>query len=383
MTSPPSSQQPQCPFSTRQYHTVTNPSTVREILRDEERFAPTNALQSHHKIHPAALRELHRVGLALPPVLANQTGDKHRRVRKKLAPLFTKHQVRQWQPRYVEIVRDTINTTRKQAETHDTVDLARTVTGTPPTQLLLEIFHWPTDNMWDLKRWSDSGLELFWGEPSAERQVSLARDCADLYRWLHDEAVTGVDRYSQALTGLELSRKELLSLAFFLSIAGHQTTTYLANTTLTQALSTSWLTAETPAEHVDQWALLHTQQALRVDSSVPTWRRVVTQDTTLGHETFSAGEEVLVHLTGHHSPGVSVDGSSNQDFQLAFGLGPHRCLGAELAVMEVSTILAETYVAFPSLSLARPANSDIDLLSFRAPRQVWCSLATISPANHE
>lgn len=389
MTAPDSQQPLQCPFNLSKYRHVTEPALVQEVLRDEKRYAPSNALQSHHKIHPRALRELHKAGFSLPPVLANQSGDQHRKVRQKLATLFTKKQVRTWQPRYVEIVRTALGNAKNQLASHHTADLAKSVTGTPPTQLILEIFGWPTDRVWDLKGWSDAGLELFWGEPDTERQVDLARACAQLYRWLQDSAITGTDRYSQTLEGTGLNRKEMLSLAFFLSIAGHQTTTYLANTALTQALSSTWPDTGPPrtsapshphvalSDEVAEWALAQTRHTLRSVSSVPTWRRVVTEDSNLGTENLHTGEELLLHLTGHH-PEVATD----QDFQLAFGLGPHRCLGAELAVMEVSTILAETAHALPGLQLDKSSTESIELLSFQAPVQVWCSLASSATTEH-
>lgn len=376
---------PQCPFSTAKYHVITDPHLVRVVLRDENLFAPTNALESHHRIHPKALRELHRVGFALPPVLANQTGRKHRKVRQLLATLFTKRQVSQWQPRYTDLVNEALDTAAHDFQHNSDVDLALSVTGLPPTRLLLELMMWPTADIWSLKAQSDAGLELFWGEPTLERQQELAKSCADLYEWLRDEAVTGYDALSQTLAPAKLSRKELLSLAFFLSIAGHQTTTYLANTALHRCLSPTWTdtpTGQSDKHHcpkdLDVWATDQTQSVLRTHSSVHTWRRQVTSDTTLGDVSYPAGSQLLLHLTGHHdesNPGqqhTNTPHEGTNDYQLAFGLGPHRCLGAELAMMEVATILTRTRQTFPELTLSSPSERCVDLLSFRAPLSVWC-----------
>jgi cytochrome P450 len=112
--------------------------------------------------------------------------------------------------------------------------------------------------------------------------------------------------------------------------------------------------------------------ALAGASSVPTWRRVVAVDTTVGGESFTAGEHLVLRLSGGML-GAAADDS------LAFGFGIHRCLGAGLAELEAGVILHECAkalpeVALPDVSLANPGRAAVPdwghLLSFQAPRTV-------------
>jgi cytochrome P450 len=71
------------------FHVVTEPAQVREVMRRTEDFLPTNALTAVVPLTPAALRILSRARFALPPVLASATGEAHLRVRRLVAGFFT------------------------------------------------------------------------------------------------------------------------------------------------------------------------------------------------------------------------------------------------------------------------------------------------------
>jgi len=104
-------------------------------------------------------------------------------------------------------------------------------------------------------------------------------------------------------------------------------------------------------------------EVLTRSSSVPTWRRVAAVDTEVSGRAVPAGTELVLQLSG----------PEQQDADLAFGYGVHRCLGAGLARMETGTIVHETAMALPDASLTGPAPTWVDLLSFQAPRHVWVS----------
>jgi cytochrome P450 len=89
-----------------------------------------------------------------------------------------------------------------------------------------------------------------------------------------------------------LTRKEIASILFSLSFAGHETTNNLIGNAVRRLL-------EDPARWerlVAQPALIPAaiEEALRYDPSVPVWRRVTTRATTLGGVELPAGAPIVV-----------------------------------------------------------------------------------------
>src|SRR5690606_8551582 len=89
-------------------------------------------------------------------------------------------------------------------------------------------------------------------------------------------------------------------------------------------------------------------------------RRFPKQDVVLGGATIPAGETVLLSLvSAHHDTDryphpelLDLDRADNP--HLAFGHGPHYCLGAALARMEAEVGLNTLLTRFPNLALAVP-----------------------------
>ncbi|MFJ6194848.1 cytochrome P450 [Micromonospora sp. NPDC092111] len=86
--------------------------------------------------------------------------------------------------------------------------------------------------------------------------------------------------------------------------------------------------------------------------------RVATADTTVSGVRIAAGEAVVVHLaTANRDPGVYPQPDEYHPARptpaghLAFGHGPHRCLGAALAQAEVAVAVAELARRLPDLAL--------------------------------
>ena len=91
-------------------------------------------------------------------------------------------------------------------------------------------------------------------------------------------------------------------------------------------------------------------------------RRNATVDVQLGEHVIPAGDKVVVwYLAANHDPGVFVDPArfdinrENARDHVAFGAGgPHFCLGAGLARMEIRVVLGKLLAAFPNLHTTAP-----------------------------
>ena len=339
---------------------VDEAGLVREVLRRPEDFAPDNALTAVVPLAPATLRRLARARFALPPVLASASGPEHRRVRTVVTGFFTPRTVAAVRPRVVELTRARAEWVAGRVGRGETVDLATELSRRVVPRVLGELIGLALPEPGMLRRWSVDSLELFWGLPGPGRQLVLAESAVELFGWLaaQVDAPPPAGSLIGALAGAGVDRARTLSLVYFLVIAGQETTAMLTDTALLRVLRspTGWQVAGRSAEGAG--ALV--REVLGEQSSVHTWRRVAARDTVLGGRPVPAGTELLLRLSGR------ADG----DPGLAFGYGVHRCVGARLAELQASTVLAEAAAALPGLRAAGPDPAWLRLLSFQAPATV-------------
>jgi hypothetical protein len=158
--------------------------------------------------------------------------------------------------------------------------------------------------------------------------------------------------------GLPIPPYERLSYYMLLATAGHDTTAY-AMTGGLHALATH-------PEQMDRLrhepALLPSaiEEILRWTSPVRHFLRTATADTELAGQPIKAGECVaLLFAAANRDPAVfadpdmfRIDRSPNP--HLAFGLGPHFCLGLHLARLELRSLYAALLPRLASVDLAGP-----------------------------
>ncbi|MEZ4292251.1 MAG: cytochrome P450 [Myxococcota bacterium] len=149
---------------------------------------------------------------------------------------------------------------------------------------------------------------------------------------------------------------EIVDMCLFLLMAGNETTR--------NAISQGMLAL---FEHPDQrrrladdptlWATA-ADEILRWTSPVRAMRRVALVDTELSGQKIRQGDSVvMVYASANRDDSVfdaphafRVDRSPND--HLAFGFGPHRCLGTNLARMEIAVTLERVLARLPDLRLA-------------------------------
>ncbi len=156
------------------------------------------------------------------------------------------------------------------------------------------------------------------------------------------------------------SETEALSSLFQLVVAGHDTTSSLIGNGVVALL-----------DHPDQWRLLRdrpellatgaVEELLRFTAAVPhATFRVATEAVTLDGVCMPAGHQVLVSLGAANRDPSFVDAPDRLDLarrpvrHLAFGHGPHHCLGAPLARLEAEVAFGRLATRFPGLRLAVP-----------------------------
>ncbi len=97
-------------------------------------------------------------------------------------------------------------------------------------------------------------------------------------------------------------------------------------------------------------------EAIRMVSPVTYMRRTVTEDTELGGQKIGAGEKVVMfYPAANHDPAKFADAQKfdierdNAKEHLAFGSGPHVCLGQKVANMQLETAYRQILSRFPDI----------------------------------
>lgn len=347
------------------YLLVGGSEAIRQVMGDTETFAPDNALTAVTPLEPASLRVLLSYGFSLPEVLASAKGQLHRSVRQTVASFFTPQKVRAQEERVRARMRAAL---AERAPDPGKLPIFHLL----PVALMQELTRVPRQdylaqglNEEELARYSLDSLELFWGWGDPEQQRELAHRAGQFHRKLSAlvaECANRPETLFGALARQQIESKRIVSLAYFLAIAGQYTTCLLMNSVLHAGVTGQrGITLEQCSDLSQAQELV--RAVLQTESSVPTWRRVATADSSIGGCPVHAGQEVL----------LEVSGPPSEDYRLAFGWGAHRCLGALLAESECTWMLHELarWLEHEKLSLHLAAEPRwLDLLSYRAPLEL-------------
>jgi cytochrome P450 len=365
---------------------VSRHADVRAALADPVTFRPDNALTAITPLPVAALRVLARAGFALPPTLANNGTDSHAGLRRLVAGYFTPARVSAAVDMIERLVEAALDEVDAVLAVDGVVDLARLLAHELPCRVLLDLLELSDVDVAALKAWSAASLELFWGNPDAERQLALAAAAGEFHRWLAGRVQaadpTGPDLFGalvahRAPGDRPLTVDEAAGLCYFLLIAGQETTSQLLCTLLRRLLGRPalWRRIATGEPGLAEACV---EEVLRWEPPVVTWRRVTSRAVRLSGVELPEGAHVLLMLAGSGAdpeifaePESFCPGRAGVQRHLAFGYGRHFCLGAGLARTEASVVLRAAARRLPTLRLVEDDRPPmLGLLSFRAPLRV-------------
>ncbi len=159
--------------------------------------------------------------------------------------------------------------------------------------------------------------------------------------------------------GRDADHRDLVSLAFLLLVAGHETTANMISLGVLAVLRdpATLMTAVTDPDRTPGAV----EELLRYFSIADTGTgRIALADTEIGGTVVRTGEGVIVSLlAANHDPAAfpdpgTLDPARRIRQHVAFGSGPHQCLGQSLARAELEIVYRTLIQRIPALRLAVP-----------------------------
>jgi cytochrome P450 len=277
------------------------------------------------------------------PMLIMTDPPRHTQLRALVSRAFT--------PRRISLLETSIaQTTERLLEQIPTGpwDFVTDFAGPLPAIVIAELLGIPSDDRNQFRSWSST---LVQANPLSGARDGLAA-AASLYEYFagflaerrrspKKDLIS--DLVNAEVAGEGLTDDEVLGFCLLLLVAGHETTTNLLANSVAILATRPQERARMAQDPVVLASAI--EELLRYDSPVQGLSRTLTQDVTLHGKTLHSGQTALL-----------LFGSANRDHrafpdadeflierqpgrQVAFGRGPHFCLGAALARMEARIAL--------------------------------------------
>jgi cytochrome P450 len=361
------------------YADVREEAPVRQVVLADGRPAwiVTGYAEGRQALLDARLvKQIHRALAVRPEIVAPgfahplfghhmlaSDGADHARQRRLVGGAFSTARMAALRPRVQEIVNGLLDELER-LPAGEPVDLVSRFTLPLPITVIFELLGVPFEDRGRLRAW----FEAVFADPVSPAAGAEGRAAADAtYAYLRDliaakRSAPGDDLLSAMAASVDddrLDEEELLSTAWLLIVAGHDTTVNLVGNGLVALF-----------RHPDQLARLQAdpslvpsavEEFLRYDGPLQhTTFRMTSEPVTIGGVEIPAHEQVLVvAAAANRDPSrfadpdrLDVDRPDNH--HIAFGHGIHFCLGAPLARLEGDIAFTSLLKRFPALRPAVP-----------------------------
>lgn len=278
----------------------------------------------------------------------------HTALRRTLIGEFTAKRLAGWRPRMQEIVDEAIDA--MLAGPRD-VDLVEVLSLPVPSQVISELLGVPyADHAFFQENSAD-----FVDRNSTPQQKMAA--IGNLQKYIADLVQKKIESPGDDLLSRQIaagvSAEDLAPVGFLLLIAGHETTANMISLSVATLLDQRAKLEE--LRNDPDLAAGAVEELLRYFTIAEVGAaRLATEDIEIGGVLIREGEGVFgLTNTANRDPEVfpnpdEIDFARMARNHLAFGFGPHQCLGQNLARLELEVVLATLLRRVPTLRLAVP-----------------------------
>ena len=300
-------------------------------------------------------------------------GERHIRQRRLLNQGFSPRMIRTMEDRVRQVVTEVLDRIAARGSCDFVADIAVPV----PLVVIAELMGLPVEDRDKLGHWSD---RMMGGEGRTDPADPMTIDATEAFveyvsyvtamvedrrtarragRAVPDDVISilvGADEDGVLESSDELTHDELTMFLVVLLVAGNETTR--------NAIAGGMAAFR---QFPDQWARLAREPDLfrtmpdeiaRYVSPVISFVRTATEDTELHGQRIAKGEKLLLlYQSANRDESVFDDPDSlrldrSPNPQIAFGVGPHVCMGINLARLEIRVLFEELVRRFPDMHVA-------------------------------
>lgn len=347
---------------------LTRFDDVAEVAHDTATFTSRRIIPSEVPTE--------RRGVILPPI--NLDPPHHTEPRRALLPFFNPNAVKRWDEPIRDICQQRLDEIAARLDAGETViDLAGDYAKHVPGDLTATMFGVPSTEADQFRAWIHDLLEV--GPTDEELERRTTNEMLDyMHGLIADRRANGGDDlvtylFEQTIDGEPIDDTAMAKMLYLLLVAGIDTTW--------SGIGSSILHLATHPDDRERLVAdpdlipTATEEFLRAYSPVYV-ARIATADTEITGCPVSAGEWVMLGFpAANRDPEafddpneVRIDRQRNR--HAAFGLGVHRCLGSNLARLEMNVAIEMLLDRFPRFALVDGAAPGFSAGNVRGPRAV-------------
>jgi cholest-4-en-3-one 26-monooxygenase len=296
------------------------------------------------------------------PMMISMDDPLHARRRKLVSKGFTPRRVRDHENTIRRICTEIIDRVCERGSCDFVADIAAPL----PLLLIADLLGFPPESYDDLLAWSDDLLQATVGRPEA---MEAALHAAIAFREFQMEVIA--DRRARPpaddlvsilchaeIDGERLDDESIVMESMLILIGGDETSRHVIadgmlalcdNPGQRQALAEGSIGMDTAVEELLRWV-----------TPIKNMARTVTRNVEVAGSELPEGAQVLLMYPSANRDDAVFDEPDRFDLtrdpnpHLAFGFGPHFCMGASLARLEVRVMVEELLRRLPDLEVSGP-----------------------------
>jgi cytochrome P450 len=345
----------------RPVYSTVGYDAASQVLRESEAFSNTVYAESIERV--------------MGKNILTMDGAEHREKRNLLKSAFTRRALEAWK---ADVIRPVIEGYLGRLNDNGRADLMRDFAVSFPVTVIHRILGMPIERQADFHRWAvellyiefDPATAMAASQALGEHLLSVMRERRNS---LNDDVISILLRAEE--DGAALDEQDILGFLRVLLPAGAETTMRTTGTVLAALLTDPALLERVRTDR----SLIPKaiEEAMRWQAPVQIVYRLCTQDTTVEGVDIPANT-VINLLVGSANRDESrfpdpdrFDLDRKTNSHLAFGLGPHLCLGMHLGRIEAETAVNVLLDGLPNLRLDPDASPpEFSGLSFRGPLSI-------------
>ena len=351
------------PDSEQTLFLVTRYDLVTDVLKNPQLYSSGFMNPVGREKTDPEVEAIYSDGWPWVDTLLTSDPPKHRRYRSLVNRAFTAKRVRSLTPFIDALANQLVDAFEDKGACEFIASYARPL----PLRVIADQFGVPDEDLADFKKWSDSFVARLGGLLTKDEEVACARDVVALQHYLKsridDCRVTPRDDIMSDLVHahtdgeVPLSDAELINMLQQLLVAGNETT---ANT-LAGGLGSLLQDPDSTKVVYEDPGLIEglVEESLRTVTAQSGMWRIATEETDLAGQVIPKGATILLRFdAGNRDPAVFENPEAfdirrpNTPNHLAFGMGVHFCVGAQLARKELEIGFKVLFARIKDIRLA-------------------------------